>query len=68
MDERLAWATREARRGDIGAMLHLAYSFLDGHGVKPDRIQARRWFLKAAQVGDLEGMRQYLLLGRSAGS
>ena len=63
-DARMGWARQAARTGDVGAMLHLAYSFLDGQGVEKDVHQARRWFLKAALKGDLEGMRQYLLLGR----
>lgn len=45
---------RKAAAGDVNAQYNLAVRYYLGHGVKKDVQEATKWWLKAAEQGDVE--------------
>ena len=54
-----------ADKGHAGAQMRLGRLYEVGLGVKPDWLEAARWYGKAADTGDADGVRALSQLGRS---
>ena len=51
---------KAAALGDAAAMFNLGVLYENGRGVQRDLSEARRWFEKAAEAGDVTAMRNPL--------
>ncbi len=54
-----------AEKGDVGAQKRLGYFYEIGLGVKPDWLEAAKWYSKAAETGDADAVRTLSQLGRN---
>src|SRR6516162_2142262 len=46
-----------AEKGDVGAQKRLGYFYEIGWGVKPDWLEAAKWYSNAAEAGDADAVR-----------
>ncbi len=49
---------REAEKGDLESMVEVAWHYVLGTGVEPDREEALKWFRAAAEGGSLTAQRE----------
>ncbi len=56
-DPKTAELYRKAQAGDSGAMVDLAFAYVQGSGVPKDDQQSFYWYRKAAEAGNSFGMR-----------
>ena len=50
------YLTQAASLGSVQAMLELGVAYLQGNGVVRDEFDARDWFVRAAELGDVRAM------------
>lgn len=54
-----------AEKGDVSAQKRLGYFYEIGWGVKPNWLEAAKWYSKAAETGDADAVRTLSQLGRN---